>query len=101
MFNVHIYPQSYLFDMWTLNGLLDIEVSVFHVDDMDSILSALMGQAESQTKEHARESNADGKQDKIGLEELSAETISSICNAYAMDLHLMAKFGMHDPHCAP
>lgn len=95
-FNVHIYPQSYLMDTWSNWGLLDIRITVAHMDDMDALFTALM---QGENVQHARESNANGVHDKTGISELSNSTIARICQAYRADLMLLQLMNFSDPLC--
>jgi hypothetical protein len=95
-FNVHIYPQAFIFDTWTDWGLLDIALILYDISDITTVMQSLSGQ---KGDVHARESNKDGKHDKITVDELGPALIERICRLYEVDTTLLQLLGMHDPDC--
>lgn len=96
-FNVHIYPQAYLFDSWTQQGTYDTAISVLSLKDMDPLLKRFKGY----TVERARESAASPEVIKTLHErDLKADLIAKICNLYRMDILMLQTLGMEDLLCA-
>jgi hypothetical protein len=92
-FNVHLYPQSYLFDTWTNKGELDLAVTVLPLKDMDTLLQSITGQPQI---DHARR-KLDAT--KVSKSSLPSSVVSKICNLYKVDLVMMNLLQMPDEDC--
>jgi hypothetical protein len=95
-FNVHLYPQAYLFDSWTKQGAFDTAITVLNLKDVDALLKRFTGEAVPR----ARESST---QDKLNLQasDLHHDLLAKICRLYHIDLLLLQELGMKDPLCPP
>jgi hypothetical protein len=95
-FNVHLYPQAYLFDAWTQHGELDLAVHVLDLKDMDALMKRFKGRKVLRVRE------SDANNTKLGLKDhdLDHSLLVKICQLYRMDLLMLQLMNMPDPLCA-
>lgn len=96
-FNVHIYPQAYVFDAWTQRGELDLAVVVLHMKDMDPLMSRFKGEV---LEHRMRNSAVDGTTIQVTEDTLEPRLLAKICKLYESDLLLLQTLGMEDEKCS-
>jgi hypothetical protein len=94
-FNVHLLPQTYLFDTWTNGGLVDTELILLDLRDMNHILGEITGT----DKVHVMRQSKNGEQ--VEVSELPPRVIHKICKLYEVDLVVFHMLGKPDPLCDP
>jgi Sulfotransferase family len=95
-FNVHIYPQAYLFDTWTKKGEYDLAVIVLDLKEMDPLFKRFKG------KTGKRERQSTEKNTKLRLvdKDLEPNLLRKICKLYEVDLLMLKAMNMLDELCA-
>jgi hypothetical protein len=95
-FNVHIYPQAYLFDVWTKQGSYDLAIHVLDLKDMDPLFKRFKGKI----IRRVRSSNTNNTRLKLVDHLLKPKLLTKICKLYQSDLFMLEQMRMADPLCA-
>lgn len=90
-YNIHLYPQMYLFDSWTNWGLVDLKIVVMDMVDMDTLFQSLTGNVK-------RERRTEG-QDQVSVSDLPESLLRSICELFKVDLIVLQLLGLDDGLC--
>jgi hypothetical protein len=90
-YNIHLYPQMYLFDSWTNWGLSDLKIVVMDMEDMDQIFHSLTGSVK-------RERQSEGRK-QISVHDLPPSLIQQICTLFQVDLIVLQMLGLDDGLC--
>jgi hypothetical protein len=94
-FNVHVYPQAYLFDTWTKRGEFDLAITVLDLKDMDPLFKRFKGRL----IQRVRESSVEGTKLNLKDKDLEPRLLVKICKLYEADLLMLKTLGMEDPLC--